>query len=254
MLTKCQGRVQKAIRAETPHPTPGPGHGLKSLGSELHSWQIITQQASTCYSPSQRAPYTPCPVVPIDKHSLHPWSWPSRPIRLRRAWVEAQNCPGRNETHRQNVIQGEERQMYIWFGCEKKYKILAVEQLYQCRDHQAWGNKEWIISGGESSAAVLPLKHLTRLTLTVHPNQAGKGERDSMGTSEEGHKPSKRPGSYGHLKLVHAPSGIVFPIVHMAHKLISQKPFAFSRGKLCLLAPKTVGKIAKDINVTLQFE
>lgn len=68
------------------------------------------------------------PGLPADKHSLHPYSWP---IKLRRAEVEAQYGPSRNETHKQNEIQGEERQMYIWFGCGKKCKTLAVK----CKDH-----------------------------------------------------------------------------------------------------------------------
>lgn len=85
--------------------------------------------------------------------------------------------------------------MDIWLGGGggAKKKILAFKWLYQCRDYQAWGDKEWMISQR------VELHHLSRGVLflkrpanTADPHctlciRQGRAEREMMGVSEEGH-------------------------------------------------------------------
>lgn len=105
----------EGIRAETPTAR----HSLKNLSlTEIHTWQIIAQQA-----PRVTPQTSLFPRLPADKPQLHPQSGPSGPIRLRRVEVKAKKCPGGNETHRQNETQGEARQMDIWFGCGKNTRL-----------------------------------------------------------------------------------------------------------------------------------
>lgn len=118
--------TKEAIKAETSRAKVHP-QNLSLL--ELHTWQIIAQQAPTCYSEPNcclhPTPEAACgraqPSSPVMAFSLEP-------SRFGRAQAEAaKNCPSRNDSNRLS----EERQMDIWFGCGEKKMILAFNLLYQ---------------------------------------------------------------------------------------------------------------------------
>ena len=64
-----------------------------------------------------------------------------------------------------------------------------------------------------------------------------------MGASEEGHKPSQLPGSYGHLKWVHAPSGVVLSCSPYTIEIVITETCLF-QGK-ALFFSKNGGKLQK---------
>lgn len=146
-----------------------------------------------CYSASQPAAHSPC-LIEADYTQEQPSSpvmaLSPGPIRFRRAKVEvAKNCPSRNDTNRLTVRRGR------WtsgldVGRKKKKKILAFKWLYQCRDYQDWGDKEWIISQRVElhhlSRGVSPLK---RPANTADPHctpKQGRAERNDEGSQKKG--------------------------------------------------------------------